>query len=88
MDQYLGQHESSKGKANEAPMRGKNNGEKSNKCKQCDFVSSWSSNLRTHMKIHSGKKLNKCNQCEYASSQAGDLRTHLKTHRGEKSNKS
>ena len=34
--------------------------EKSNKCNQCDFISSQASNLRTHFKIHSGEKSNKC----------------------------
>ena len=60
---------------------------KSNKCNQCDYASSHSSNLRTHLKTHSGEKPNKCNQCDFASSRAGDLRTHLKTHSGEKPNK-
>ena len=62
-------------------------GEKLHKCNQCDFASSQSSSLRTHLKTHSGEKSNKCNQCDYAPIQAGDLRTHLKTHRGEKTNK-
>ena len=60
-------------------------GEKSNKCNQCDFASSYASALRTHLKIHSGEK-SKCNQCDYASSDASNLRTHLKTHSGEKPN--
>ena len=62
-------------------------GEKSNKCNQCDFVSSYASALRTHLKTHSGEKSNKCNQCDFASSQAGYLRRHSKTHSGEKLNK-
>ena len=62
-------------------------GEKSNKCNQCDFVSFQAGNLRRHLKTHSGEKLNKCNKCDYASSRVGDLRKHLKTHSGEKSNK-
>ena len=39
-------------------------GEKSNKCNQCDYASSWAGNLRTHLKMHSGEKPNKCNQCD------------------------
>ena len=65
----------------------KRNGEKSNKCNQCDYASSREGNFRTHLKTHSGEKLNKCNQCDYASSRADVLRTLLKAHNGEKSNK-
>ena len=43
-------------------------GEKLNKCNQCDFASSQTSNLRRHLKTHSGEKLNKCNQCEFVCS--------------------
>ena len=60
--------------------------EKSNKCSQCDYASSYASALKTHMKTHTGEKSNKCNQCDYASSQAGNLRTQMKKHTGEKSN--
>ena len=58
-----------------------------NKCSQCNYVSSYKSNLRAHVKTHGGGKSNKCSLCDYASSQADHLRTHLKTHGGEKSNK-
>ena len=34
-------------------------GEKSNKCNQCDYASSYASNLRAHLKTHSGEKSNK-----------------------------
>ena len=60
---------------------------KSHRCNQCDFTSSHTSALGTHLKTHSGVKSNKCNQCDYASSDASNLRAHLKTHSGEKSNK-
>ena len=53
------------------------NGEKSNKCNQCDYASSRASDSRTHLKTHSGEKSNKCNQCDYASSEASNLRTHF-----------
>jgi len=59
-------------------------GEKSNKCNQCDYASSFASDLRTHLKRHSGEKSNKCSQCDYASIYASTLRTHLK-HTVEKS---
>ena len=57
-----------------------------NKCSLCNYVSSYKSNLRAHVKTHGGEKSNKCSMCDYASSRAGNLRTHLKTHSGEKSN--
>ena len=31
---------------------------KSNKCNQCDYVSSHAGNLRTHLKTHNGEKQN------------------------------
>ena len=66
------------------PMTKRNDGEKSSKCNQCDYLSSVTSNLKRHLKRHSGVNSDKCNQCD---SQTGDLRRHLKTHSGEKSNK-
>ena len=59
--------------------------EKSNKCYQCDFASSYASALRAHLKTHSGEKPNKCNLCDYTCSQSGNLGRHLKTHSGIKS---
>ena len=58
-----------------------------NKCNQCNYMSSYKGNLRTHLKTHGGEKTNKCNLCDYASYQKGNLRAHLKKHSGEKSNK-
>ena len=72
----------------DVPWRNTNNEVvKSNKCNQCNFVSSYAGNLKKHLKTHSGEKSNKCNQCDFASSEAGNLRRHLKTHSGDKSNK-
>ena len=34
-------------------------GEKSNKCNQCDYASSQASNLGRHLTTHSGEKTNK-----------------------------
>ena len=52
--------------------------EKSNKCNQCDFASSYASTLKTHLETHSREKSNKCNQCGYASSRASHLKAHMK----------
>ena len=65
-----------------------NSGEKPNKCNQCDYVSSYASALRTHLKTHGGEKSNTCNKWDFTSLYASALRTHLKTHSEEKSNKS
>ena len=54
---------------------------KSKNCNQCDFVSSWTSNLIEHLKTHS------VTQCDFASIHASNLRQHLKKHSGEKPNK-
>ena len=88
MDQNLERFVSSRSMGDvEAQMRERDNIEKTNKCNQCDYASSYPGNLKKHLKTHSGEKSNKCNQCDYASIQASSLKTHLKTHSGEKSNK-
>ena len=46
---------------------------KSHECNQCDYASSHTGHLRTHLKTHNGEKSNKCNQCDFASS---NLKTH------------
>ena len=60
-------------------------GNKSNKCNQCDYASSQKGTLMRHFKTHSGEKLNKCNLCDFASAQANDLIRHFKIHSGAKS---
>ena len=87
MDQNLA--DDSEIRANvDIPLRNKKNeGEKSNKCNQCQYASSVKSSLKSHLKMHSGEKSYKCNQCDFTSSQASNLCSHLKTHSGEKSNK-
>ena len=62
-------------------------GIKQNKCNQCDFASSHTTDMRRHLRTHSGEKPNICNLCGFASVQAGSLKTHLKTHSGERLNK-
>ena len=59
------------------------NKEKSHKCNQCEYASTYAGNLKSHLKSHTGEKSNKCNQCDYASSRADDLIKHLKMHGGE-----
>ena len=56
MDQILAKNDLIKNDANmEVPVRKTNNGMKLNKCSQCDYVSSYASALRTHLKMHSGE---------------------------------
>ena len=76
MDQDLIDDDISKSGVNvDVPLRNTNNeGEKSNKCNQCDYASSYPSNLRKHFKTHSVVKSNKCNQCNYASVYASALK--------------
>ena len=85
MDEHLESDNMSEGNAIvRVQMKETNNGEKPNKCNQCDYASNHAGNLRDHLKTHSGEKPHKCNQCKYASSQATNLRRHLKMHSGEK----
>ena len=48
--------------------------EKPFECFQCEYATSNSSHLKTHVKIHSREMWNRCNQCEYACRQAFTLR--------------
>ena len=84
MDKDLGNHDLGLTEAMSKATRETKNGEKSNKCNQCDYASSLASDLRRHLKRHSGVKPNKCNQCDFASYHSGNLRRHLKTHSGDK----
>ena len=86
MDQDLIDDNFSKNGVNvDVPFQNTNNeGVKLNKCNQCNLVSFWAGNLRTHLKTHSGEKSNKCNQCDFASSYASALRKHLKMHSGDR----
>ena len=34
---------------------------RAHKCNQCEYTSSWASNLRTHLKIHSGESQTNAN---------------------------
>ena len=56
------------------------NGEKLNKCNQCDYSCSQAGNLRRHLKMHSGEKSNKCNQCDFVCSAPSSLGRHMKKH--------
>ena len=60
MDQHLKEDDFSEHVVNvDIPLRNTNNeGEKSNKCNQCEYASSEKSRLRSHLKIHSGEKSN------------------------------
>ena len=71
MDQNLGQHNSSKSKAES------NDEEMSKKCTLCNFASMYASNLRIQLMMHNGEKPIKCNQCDFASTRVGNMRTHM-----------
>ena len=43
-----------------------NEGEKLNKCSQCDYATTRAGYLRRHLKTHTGEKSNKCSPCDYA----------------------
>ena len=80
----LGDHKGIRNLVSDMCFLNTDSGEKSKKCKQCNYASSDLGNLRTHLKMHSREKYKKCNQCDYAFSRAGNLRIHWKTHSGEK----
>ena len=65
----------------------KKNAEMSNKCNQCDYASSQTGHLRTHLIMHSGEKSNRFNQCDFVTFRVDNLRSHLKMHSGETPNK-
>ena len=53
-----------------------NTGEKLNKCNKCDYASSQTSHLRSHLKTHSGEKSN--NPLSLSSSMCDDILSQLK----------
>ena len=56
MDQSLEQQDSNKRQGDiQVRVTETENQEKSNKCNQCEYASSYVSDLRRHLKIHSGK---------------------------------
>ena len=84
MDRNLEQRDLGKSTANEIPKRGSDGREKSNKCIQCDYVSSRARDLRKHLKTHSGekslihsRKISKnCEKRDNVPIQAGSLKTN------------
>ena len=60
MDQDIRLNDSNKSKANEkVQIREIDNREKSNKCNQCEYASSQTSHLKSHLKRHSGEEKKK-----------------------------
>ena len=61
--------------------------EKPYKCKQCNYSSTTSSDIKQHKTKNHGQKSYTCIQCNYSSIRAGRLRDHAMTHTGEKPHK-
>ena len=59
-------------------------GEKSQKCKFCEYSCIQRSAMKNHTRTHTKEKPFKCTQCEYSCIQANDLRIHRRVHSGEK----
>ena len=53
-------------------------GEKSSKCNQCEFASSYVNSLRGHMKIHNREKI-ECEMCEFKTSKRVEFERHTKS---------
>lgn len=54
------------------------------KCSFCAFVTSYSPNLRRHLKTHTGEKPFKCNLCNKRFSEKSNLKEHFAVHTEEK----
>ena len=65
-------------------VKKKQSKEKPHKYTQCNFASSYASQLRVHIKTHSLQKPNKCEWCDYSTTTSSNLTRHLLTHSGEK----
>ncbi|KAF5281793.1 hypothetical protein FQR65_LT14540 [Abscondita terminalis] len=57
--------------------------EKNFKCTECNFATSKSIHLKTHMRKHNDPPF-KCNLCEYTTTKKGNFVVHLRNHTGEK----
>ncbi|XP_022244096.1 zinc finger protein 391-like isoform X2 [Limulus polyphemus] len=53
-------------------------------CKECEFSTNVSTNLRRHLLTHTGERPYKCNICEKRFTQKRDLQQHNLFHTGEK----
>ncbi|XP_055306133.1 zinc finger protein 235-like [Sitodiplosis mosellana] len=53
---------------------------KQHKCPTCDYVTSWPSNLKTHMLTHTGEMPFPCKICNKRFTLKHHLQRHLKTH--------
>ncbi len=58
--------------------------QKQNKCPHCTKSFSRSSNMKTHMSIHSGVKPHLCRQCRKTFTSSSNLKKHMRVHTGYK----
>ncbi|KAI1711009.1 c2H2-type zinc-finger domain-containing protein [Ditylenchus destructor] len=57
---------------------------KKRKCGMCPYVTSDSSHMYRHLRIHTNEKPFKCAHCSYATTQGTALKSHIRIHSGEK----